>query len=70
MIYVDIIPIHFRSVPGGQQNPSIAPHASWSNNPASLCIGVINTPTPRLKELPEFSIGRQHGQSARRNPAW
>lgn len=67
MIYVDIIPIHFRSVPGGQQNTSIAPHVSWSNNSASLCIAVINTPTLRLKELPKFSTDRQHGQSARRN---
>jgi hypothetical protein len=46
MIYVDKIPIHFRSVPGGQQNISIAPPVSWSKNPASLFIAVINTPTP------------------------
>ena len=60
MIYVDKIPIHFRSVPGGQQNTSIAPLVSWSNNPASLFIAVINTPTPWLKELPKFSPDRQH----------
>jgi hypothetical protein len=57
MIYVDKIPIHFRSVPGGQQNTSIASLVSWSNNPASLFIAVINTPTPWLKELPKGVFG-------------